>query len=153
LSAGTKFPEAVSITGRRPAAPQHAQPEAAELEDEELDAGDDEDDPDAGAADRAPKGPRVFAASIGLSVLLPPEAQGRDEIQSNGSTDPSYRVARVRAWRVPLRRSGGEALRCRDGEGAHGGGELVGAELRAGRRPELWCQLQVPLLGPVGQHS
>lgn len=62
-------------------APQHAQPEAAELEDEELDGGDDEDDPDAGPADRAPKGPRVFAASIGLSVLLPPPStRGPNEI-------------------------------------------------------------------------
>lgn len=64
-------------------APQHAAPESAELEEDDLDGGDDEDDPDAGPADRAPKGPRVFAASIGLSVLLPPlaEAAGPDEIQ------------------------------------------------------------------------
>jgi hypothetical protein len=60
-------------------APQHAQPQGAELEEEELDGGADEDDPDAGPPDRAPKGPRVFAASIGLSVLLPP-AQGEDVV-------------------------------------------------------------------------
>lgn len=60
-------------------APQHAQPESVELDDDELDAGDDEDDPDAGPPDRAPRGPRQFAASIGLSVLLPP-ATGADRI-------------------------------------------------------------------------
>ena len=60
-------------------APQHAQPEDAELEDEELAVGDDEDDPDGATPDRAPKGPRQFPASIGLSVLLPP-AQGADHV-------------------------------------------------------------------------
>jgi hypothetical protein len=60
-------------------APQHAQPESAEPDDDELDAGDDEDDPDAGPTDRAPRGPRQFAASLGLSVLLPP-ATGADRI-------------------------------------------------------------------------
>lgn len=60
-------------------APQHAQPQDSELDDEELAVGDDEDDPDSGTPDRAPKGPRQFAASIGLSVLLPP-AGGTDHV-------------------------------------------------------------------------
>jgi hypothetical protein len=63
-------------------APQHAVPEADVLDEDELAVGDDEDDPDAGPADRAPKGPRQFAASIGLSVLLPPgEAADRVSVK------------------------------------------------------------------------
>ncbi|MCP4655909.1 MAG: hypothetical protein GY856_10880, partial [bacterium] len=41
-------------------------------DDEELPAGHDEDDEDAGAADPEPKRKNILPASLGLSVLLPP---------------------------------------------------------------------------------
>ncbi len=41
-------------------------------DDEELPAGPDEDDEDAGAADPEPKRKNILPASMGLSALLPP---------------------------------------------------------------------------------
>src|SRR6187431_149089 len=72
----TRAPSRSYLTGFL--APQHATEIDEQLEEDELTSGDDEDD--GAPEDAAAKGPRLFPASLGLSVLLTPASAKADSL-------------------------------------------------------------------------
>ncbi|HYO93787.1 MAG TPA: DISARM system helicase DrmA [Polyangiaceae bacterium] len=136
-------------------APQYAKPLEEHTEEDELGVGDDEDEPDGAAPDAPPKGPRMFPASIGLSVLLPPSKQP-DAVKVSVAY-ALYRAAPEDAANDSKRRSGAKKLRWTRVPQPTLEVELPleAARLKLGHEvaPGLWLEGHLALANTPGLHA